>query len=208
MSDEAETPREEAARIRRRWINLGELLAVAAVAISGLTLWLNWSERRDATVEQTKAQRRQTAQAASIALGGAADEDGRRLEIASLRADQSIQGQTIRFPAALSLGAIETTGDARIEADWIEKPLRRALKGAKDGARGDRRLPVLITTRFWSAGEIRTAIGLYDVGYRLSGGGLLDDRDVRLTGLSYIGPATPAESAERLQKAWVARSSG
>lgn len=36
-----ETRKEEAARIRRRWITLGELLAVAAVLISALTLYLN-----------------------------------------------------------------------------------------------------------------------------------------------------------------------
>jgi predicted negative regulator of RcsB-dependent stress response len=44
---ERQTPEEkrEAAAIRRRWITLGEILAVIAVLISGLTLWNSYSDR-------------------------------------------------------------------------------------------------------------------------------------------------------------------
>ena len=37
--------RAEAARVRRRWINLGELVAVLALVISALTLWNSYRER-------------------------------------------------------------------------------------------------------------------------------------------------------------------
>ena len=55
-----ETPaaKAEAARIRRRWLTLGEILAVAAVAISGLTFWNSYSERRhteEARVAESRA---------------------------------------------------------------------------------------------------------------------------------------------------------
>ena len=45
---EPETPQQqaaEAAAIRRRWITLGEVLAVAAVLISALTFWNSYQER-------------------------------------------------------------------------------------------------------------------------------------------------------------------
>ena len=50
-----ETPqeRQEAARVRRRLLNLGEILAIAAVVISGLTLWNSYSERTHSEAQKT-----------------------------------------------------------------------------------------------------------------------------------------------------------
>ena len=56
MSEERQTPeeRKEAAAIRRRWITLGEILAVVGVLISGLALWNSWSERSSAEKERAE----------------------------------------------------------------------------------------------------------------------------------------------------------
>src|SRR3546814_20351205 len=42
----------EAAAIRRRWITLGEIVAVAALIISGLTFWNSYSERTASEAER------------------------------------------------------------------------------------------------------------------------------------------------------------
>ena len=50
---EKQTPAQaEAAAIRRRWITLGEILAVVAVMISGLTFWNSYSERTASEAER------------------------------------------------------------------------------------------------------------------------------------------------------------
>ncbi|SFR98599.1 hypothetical protein [Sphingomonas jatrophae] len=201
----AETPAEKAekARVRRRWLTLGEVLAVVAALISGLTLWNSWQQRSDEQAKEVRAEKKAESAAATIVLGAAGEDEGRRLKLASLRADQNVQGQTILFPPALKVAAVETTGDPRIEADWIQDALRDATTGEKD--RGDARLPLLIVTRYWSDGAVRTARAYYDLGYTLEEGGLLGGRKLRLKGLSLIGAAPEKADPERLDKLWAAR---
>ena len=49
----------ETARIRRRWLSLGETVAVIAVVISALTLWNNYDERKSAEAERRAAAAKQ-----------------------------------------------------------------------------------------------------------------------------------------------------
>lgn len=197
--------RAEAARIRRRWINVGELLAVAAVLISALTFWNSWRERTHAEAKDAREEQRQDAAAAAIVLGATADAKGRLLTIAPLHAEQRIQEQTIVFPPALGIAPVETTGDARIEAEWFEKALKRARHdaGATAETVGDLRLPVLVTTRYLADDAQRTARACYDIGYRIPRGGLFGGSDVRMTGLSLV--ANGAASSARLDALWRAR---
>lgn len=198
----------ESARIRRRWLTLGEILAVAAVLISAATFWNSWSERRGTEEREAAAEQKAVRASAQIALGAAIEANGARLKLATLRDDQAIQGQTIRFPAALGIPAAETTGDPRIEAEWIRKPLVRAMKaaGVKNPGAGERRLPVLIVTRYLTGGAMRTARGYYDIGYRLSEGGLLDGPDLSLAGLALIAEAAPDDPGKRLDSLWLERA--
>ena len=53
MTDQTPSEKAEAAAVRRRWINLGEILAVVAVLISGLTLWNSYTERSHAEAEKS-----------------------------------------------------------------------------------------------------------------------------------------------------------
>lgn len=212
MSDEKEPapppPAEtESARIRRRWLTLGEILAVAAVLISAATFWNSWSERRGTEEREAAAEKKAVSASSQIALGGAIEANGARLKIATLRDDQAIQGQTIRFPPALGIAAAETTGDPRIEAAWLRKPLVKAMKaaGVKEPGTGERRLPVLIVTRYLAGGTMRTARGYYDVGYRLSEGGLLDGPDLTLAGLALIAEAAADDPGKRLDALWAER---
>lgn len=204
MSDDRQTPaeRKEAAAIRRRWITLGEVLAVIGVLISGLALWNSWSERSAAERERV-AEKAQKANISRIVLlkttGG-----GKRLALTAHDPDQAIQGQTLYFPSAFGLGAFDTT-EPRIEAEWVKRAVRKAHE--KDSKiRGDARMPVAVTTRFVADRRAFTDTALYDVGYKESGGGLFGGSEVELKGLSLIGRTTAAKAQERLDALWAARA--
>jgi hypothetical protein len=176
---------EEAAAIRRRWITLGEILAVVAVLISALTLYLNWAEQRGSEAEKAAASSDATAQAATLTLRAEAGGKGDRLEIAPASAEQSIQEQTLQFPEALGASPVTTSGEPRVEAKWFSDRLKRAREkaGLPDDSRGDEKLPVLIETRFIADGKEHRDRAIYDVGYTIRGQ-ILSGHRVELKGLS------------------------
>jgi len=199
----AEARAAEAAAIRRRWITLGEILAVAAVLISALTLWLNWSERSDRAAEKVAESSKQAVRAATLTLGAEAVAGGKRLELRAASPDQVVQSQTIRFPASLGLDPVETTGQPRIEARWFDDALKEAREeaGLPDNSRGDERLPVLIETRFLVDGETFTDIALYDIGFTIRGA-MLGGHDVTLRGLSLVRRTVGKDAGEALGSRW------
>lgn len=202
-----ETPKEkaESARIRRRWVTLGEILAVAAVAISGLTLWNSYSDRQDARVEKAGEAAKASIANRTLLLKATADRDASRLDLAPLRAEQSIQGQTVTFPTALGLSPVDTTGDARIERGWFDSALVKARKAAGLDAetRGDEKLPVLLTTRYLADGVLVTDHAIYDIGYATDTA-FLSGTDVRLRGLSLVA-RVKGNGAKRLDQLWAAK---
>lgn len=198
---------EEAARTRRRWINFGEVLAVMGVLISGFALWDSYSERRQTAAERAAEKAAERAKQGSTArtLVLKAEGEGRVIRLAPHNPDQAIQGQTILFPSAFGLGAIDAT-EPRIEAEWVKRGLKAAHD--KDPKRpGDARVPVAITTRFVAGGESYADTALYEVGYKESGGGLFGGTNVELKGLSLIGKVKPGQAQARLDTLWKARQS-
>jgi len=183
----AEARAAEAAAIRRRWISLGEMLAVLAVLISGLTLYLNWAQQRGSEAEKAAASTNATVQAATLILHAQAVDKGERLEISAASTDQSVQEQTLSFPAALDADPVTTTGEPRIEAKWFENPLKKAREkaGLPDNSRGDERLPVLIETRFLANGQEHRDRSLYDIGYTIKGQ-MLGGHTLALRGMSLV----------------------
>jgi hypothetical protein len=204
----SETPKEKAvsARIRRRWITLGEVLAVAAVSISGLTLWNSYRERQDERVEKASESAKADAASHRLLLKATADRSAERLDLLPLRAEQSIQSQTITFPTALGLSPVETTGDARIEADWFDEALVKARKtaGLKAETRGDEKLPVLLTTRFLADGAPVTDRAIYEIGYATDSA-FLSGTSVRLRGLSLVARVT-GDAKARLDTLWTRKT--
>jgi len=196
---EARAAAAEAAEIRRRWLTLGEILAVVAVVISALTLWLNWAERSDTTAQKTAESSQAARQAATLTLSAQSTAKGDRLTLRPASSDQQVQGQTIRFPAALGLDPVETTGEPRIEAGWFESALKkmRNRAGLPDDSRGDERLPVIVTTTFLADGAQHEDVALYDIGYTIKGkmfsGHVLD-----LRGLSLVKHVKAASAATEL----------
>ncbi|MDI1296469.1 MAG: hypothetical protein PSY12_11385 [bacterium] len=205
MTDTPETTKEaravEAAAIRRRWITLGELLAVLAVSISALTLYFNWADKSSEQADKAAESRKASARAATLIL--VAETSDERLTLKPTAPGQVVQSQTILFPKALGIAPVETTGDPRIEADWFASALKKAREKAKrpDDSVGDERLPVAITTRFVVDGDSHQDIAIYDIGYGIAGRWLSGHR-VNLRGLSLISHSNAGQTA--IDNRWAA----
>lgn len=180
----------EAAATRRRWINLGEFVAVAGLIIGGISLYMNWSDRRadlaDKHVASVKADREQarfdiravpTAKGASLVL----QHDERH----------AIRDATVAFPTELGIGRKDTIGDT-IDRGWFA----HALLKASDAKAG--RLPVLIVLTYWDGDTPRTTRGLYDIGWKAEGGFPLG-RSVKLESLRLH---EPGGTQQRLDAVW------
>ncbi len=154
-----ETPE---ARTRRRWITMGEIIGIAALVISALSYWDAHQERVAPPTPPAVA----PAKAKPLVLTGTLSAAHDRIDLHLASSDDVIQTQTIRFPAAVRADAVDTTGNARIEALWFESGLRTALRGAKLHA-GRHRLAVGIETVYVAGDATRTDRAVYDIGYTL-----------------------------------------
>jgi len=204
----SETPQEraEAARVRRRWINLGELVAVLALIISALTLWNSYRERTTNEAEHAQQNAQSAKKAAILILKATPDKDGRTLTLMPRSDDQAIQSQKVSFPAKLGLSPAETSGDARIDRNWFASALVAARKEAGiTDAPGDARVPVMIDTHFLVDGETHDDLAVYEVGYATTHG-FLTGTDVHLRGLSRIGTVKNEDAGQKqIDALWATR---
>jgi hypothetical protein len=192
----------EAAATRRRWITLGEVLAVLAICISALTLWNSWIERSTSDAVKNADAQRASTRAVTLVLM-ATNSGERKLTLKPASSDQTVQSQKIMFPTALGVAPAETTGEARIEASWFEHTLKNARGAAHlpDDSRGDERLPVAITTRFLVDGEPHEDTALYDIGYGISGH-WFSGHSVNLRGISLVSRAKSGSMQAKLDARW------
>ena len=160
-------------RTRRRWINLGELIALAALIVSALGVWIAWkSSSQDKTtriVEQKSA--------VPLALRGTIDADGRTLTIMPADPSHGLEGLTVRIKGA---SPIEVGSDGRLYASDLESALKGREKEPKDVTLS---VPVRIDARYVEAGDDRRGGGSYQLRYKWEGGGLFGGRSVHLIGL-------------------------
>lgn len=193
MSETPEERREKAA-IRRRWITLGEGVAVVAVLISAATLWNSYSERKANEAERNAATQKEARSESALVLRARVEDSGRTLRLEPADGEQIIQSQRIVFPAKLGVNPIETAGDARIEAGWITDALKQS--GVERSSAGDMRVPVSIVSRFTGKGDVRQAAALYQLSY-VREGHLLGGSSIRLRGLALVNrvPASGAQTA-------------
>jgi len=195
----SETPQEraEAARVRRRLLNLGEVIAILAVLISALTFWNSYRERTNAEAEHAQESAQSAKKAATLILKATPDKEGRTLSLAPRSDDQAIQSQKVSFPTKLGVSPAETSSDARIDRDWFASALVSARKdaGVADTP-GDARLPVMIETHFLVGGEEHVDRGVFEVGYATSHA-FLSGTDVHLRGLSRTGGVKSADAGQK-----------
>lgn len=166
---------ETARRRRLRWINLGEAIAIAALVISGLGLWHQWSKDDDKPppTTTTVVEKRQSI---PLVLRGKAIDDGRALQISPVESSHALESLTLTIGTA---SPIEIGSDGRLTADAVEDALKD-----RDEDKGTHSVPVRIATRYVEAGADKRSSGSYTLRYRWDGGGLFGGRSLRLISLS------------------------
>ena len=168
----------EQRRRRLRWLTLGEIIAVIAVAISALGLWKTWQDKPDKPVVVEKQ-----ATTVPLTLRGVARKDGRSLLVEPVEAGHSLDSATVSFDDE----RFELAGNAQLDAGDFERAIDKSdsAKGEKPSD-GLHRLPLRIDARYVEAGQARRSAANYALVYRWEEGGLFGGRSLRLVGLSLV----------------------
>ena len=161
-------------RSRLRWVTLGESIAIAALLVSAVGVWISWKSDSGDKGPTTVVEKRQ---AIPLTLRGKAQSDGRSLEITPVEDSHALQSLTVTLPGA---DAIEVGSDGQLSANDVESALG---KSAADG-KGTHRVRARIVAKYVEAGADKSAAGSYVISYRWEGGGLFGGHSVRLVSLS------------------------
>jgi hypothetical protein len=159
---------------RRRWISLGETIAIAALMVSAVGVWIAWqssnNDRPTRVVEQRSA--------VPLALRGTTDGEGRTLTITPADPGHALQSLRLTIKGA---SPIEVGSDGRLGASDVEAALKGREKEAKDVTHS---VALRIDARYVESGSDRRGGGAYVLRYKWEGGGLFGGRSLRLVGLA------------------------
>jgi hypothetical protein len=161
-------------RTHRRWISLGEVIAIVALIISALGVWITWKSSSEDKTTRVVEQR----QAIPLTLRAKRQDDGRRLEIGAVESSHALESLRISFKGA---SPIEVGSDGILAASDVESAL-----SSDDDAPKNRTLSarVQIDARYVEIGKERTSSGSYNLRYMWKGGGLFGGRSLHLISLS------------------------
>lgn len=161
---------------RRRLINLGELIALAALIVSAIGVWVSWKgSSNDKPITTTVVEQRA---AVPLTLRAKAGDDGQRLDISPVEPTQALESLTVSFPHAT---AIQVGSDGELAASDVEAVLKGHDKEPKDRTLSIR---AYIDAHYVEAGKDRRGGGSYVIRYKWEGGGLFGGRSLRLVSLS------------------------
>ena len=161
---------------RRRWVTLGELIALGALLVSAVGVWIGWKSNNK-PVEDKPTRVVEQRQAIPLTLRGTADQEGRELTIAPVEPSHALESLTVTIEGA---SPIELGNDGKLAASDVES----ALKAREAEPKGAHSVPVQIKAKYVEAGTDRAGAGSYVLRYRWESGGLFGGRTLRLTGLS------------------------
>lgn len=164
----------ESERQRRRWINLGELIALAALIVSGIGVWVSWKSSETDKPTRIVEQR----PSIPLILRSKREDDGTRLAISPVEDSHALESLKLTIAGA---APIEVGGDGRLAASDVQGALKGREKEAKDVTHS---VPVRIDARYVEAGMERRGGGTYVLRYKWEGGGLFGGRSLRLVSLS------------------------
>jgi len=189
-------------RLPVRWLTLAEVVGIAALVIAGLSYWDNHRDKAQAEKERAAEHQAEVkagaAKRAFLMTGQAQGPDLIRLN--SVHAEQVIQTQAISFPSEVRGDAVQTTGNPRIEAGWLEGGLERSLKAR--GVKADHgRVPVGVSSSYLDDGEPRTERSIYLVGYILHPRTFRSAK-VELEGLSLLRRGVGEDLQTAVDAAW------
>ena len=159
---------------RRRWINLGELIALAALIVSALGVWIAWKSSNQDKPTRVVEQRTPV----PLTLRAKREDDGERLAVSPVEDSQALESLTVTLPGA---SRIQVGSDGELAASDVQA----ALKG-RDNEPKDRTLSVRarMDAHYVELGKDRTASGTYTLRYMWKGGGLFGGRLLHLVALS------------------------
>lgn len=170
-----DAPTDEAARKSRlRWVTLGEAIALAALIISAVGVWISWKDS-DKPKGPTKVVEER--QSVPLALRGKPQDDGRTLEISPTADDHALQSLNVIVGGS---SAVDVGSGGELNAGDFES----ALGDKAAEAKGTSRVRVRIDARYVEAGADKSATGSYVIAYRWEGGGLLGGRSLRFVSFS------------------------
>jgi hypothetical protein len=159
---------------RRRWINLGELIALAALIVSAFGVWIAWKSSNQDKPTRVVEQH----QSVPLTLRAKREDDGRSLEISPVEESHGLESLTVTLAGA---SPIQVGSDGELAASDVESALKN-----RDNEPKDRTLTIRarIDTRYVEMGQDRKASGTYTLRYAWKGGGLFGGRSLHLVGLS------------------------
>ena len=159
---------------RKRLINLGELIALAALIVSAVGVWIAWKSNNQERTTRVVEERKRV----PLALRAAADRDGGTLTIAPADSSHALQSLKLTIKGA---SPIQVGSDGTLSASDVEA----ALTGREKEAKGvTLSVPVHIDASYVEDGADRRGGGNYALRYKWEGGGIFSGRSVRLVGLS------------------------
>jgi hypothetical protein len=159
---------------RRSWVTLGELIALAALTVSAVGVWIAWKSGNQDKTTRVVEQRSPV----PLALRGTVDRDGGTLTIVPADPSHGLEGLTILIKGA---SPIEVGSDGRLGASDVESALKGREKEPKDVTHS---VPARIDAHYVEMGKERRGGGYYILRYKWEGGGLFGGRSLRLVGLS------------------------
>jgi hypothetical protein len=159
---------------RRRWVTFGEIIALAALIVSALGVWISWTSSSNDKPTRIVEQK----QPIALTLRAKVESDGEKLEISPAEPTHVLESLTISVPGA---EPIQVGSDGELAASDVEPSLKGHEKESKDRTQTIR---VRLEARYVESGTTRRAGGAYVLRYRWQGGGLFGGRSLRLVGLS------------------------
>ena len=192
-----ETPSEkaEAAAIRKRWLTLGEIVAIAGLIISAIAFWNSWDQRQSDESERRQEKAVETRLKTAVLLRGTPQRNGAVLLLTD--PDHPVQRVTITFPSAFGLSPQTSSVDPQIEAEWLHAKLLLIAEKSDDERRGS--IPVMIASNYWQGDELIVDRAIYDLAWRIRGR-FLQGRIVQLRGLALRERGKPSQA--RLDAMW------
>ena len=159
---------------RRRWVSLGELIALAALIVSAVGVWIAWKSSSEDKTTRVVEQR----QSIPLTLRGRREDGGARLEISPVESSHALQSLTVTLPNA---SPISVGSDGELQASDVQSALTGHDKDPRDRTLSVR---VRIDARYVEMGKDRRASASYTLRYMWKGGGLFGGRSPHLVSLS------------------------
>ena len=159
---------------KRRFINIGEIVAVGGLAISGLALWNSWrgGDKEIAEIVGEKAPQ------VPLALRGTVEDKGKSLRLAPVEDNHALEEITITAEAPAK-GSAPFGSDPLVSAALIEGWLPKDATNEGVGS-----MTVSVQAHYIEHGETRTAKQRYRLRYGWVDGGLFSGKSLRITGIS------------------------